>query len=49
MTTFGYDELGRKKTVKSKSSGTTTFEYNGFGEVVKETDGNNLVHIYKHD
>jgi RHS repeat-associated protein len=44
-----FDALGRKSLVNDPNMGTKNFEYNGFGEVVKQTDAESHSTYYIYD
>jgi RHS repeat-associated protein len=47
--TAEYDSLGRRTKLVDPDAGTTSFRFNGFGEVREETDGNGRVTTYVRD
>jgi RHS repeat-associated protein len=47
--TAEYDSLGRRTKLVDPDAGTTTFAFNGFGDVREETDGNGRVTTYVRD
>ncbi len=49
VTRFSHDRLGRRTSVESPSTGTTTMTYTGFGELFTETDANKVTRRYDRD
>ena len=48
-TTIGYDESGRRISLDDPDTGHSTYTWNGFGELVQETDANHKVTTYIRD
>ncbi len=44
-----YDALGNIETLKDPDAGTITYDYNPFGEIIKQTNGNGMTYEMEYD
>lgn len=49
VTSLEYDALGRRTKISDPDGGTSSFRFNGFGEVREETDGNEQMTTFERD
>jgi RHS repeat-associated protein len=49
VNTITYDEYARQQTLTEPNSGTTTYEYNKYGQLVKQVDAKNVMFQYEYD